>query len=1100
MRMQSAYSELPGGSMRRNLQYFLVAMALFFGLASHIAAQSIKLVQHGSTDNGSTSATTVVVTLSNVNAGDLLTCSLSFGAASAVSLSVADNVNGAWSVANAAHFDSANTQITGQFYLANSKAGTTTITGTVGVANADGAINCQEWSGAATSNPLDQATQQDGTTANASSGSITTAVAGELILGDLENIGSPTAGVGFTLLNSTPYTEISTEYQLQTSAGAIAATWTSSAGNWTAQVATFKPAPVSGSINLVQHGTTDNGGSSSTVVLTLNGVTAGDLLTCSLSFGASSAITLSVADNVNGAWLVANAAHFDSANTQATGEFYFANSKSGNITITGTAGTAGAPQAINCQEWSGAATSSPLDQDAQQDGTVANASSGSITTTVAGELILGDLENIQTPTAGSGFTLINTTAQTWLSTEYQIQTNAGSVAATWTSIAGPWTAQVATFKPASGGGGAPPTITSFSPPSGVVGTSVTITGTNFTGATATKFNGTSATSFTVNSSTQITATVPTGATTGTISVTTPYGTATTSTSFTVNVPAPTITTFSPTSGTPGTSVTITGTNFTGATAVAFHGTAAASFTVNSATQITATVPNGATTGTITVTTPGGTATSSTSFTVNVPAPTITTFSPTSGTPGTSVTITGTNFTGSTAVAFHGTAAASFTVNSATQITATVPNGATTGTITVTTPGGTATSSTSFTVNVPAPTITTFSPTSGTPGTSVTITGTNFTGATAVAFHGTAAASFTVNSSTQITATVPTSASTGAITATTPGGTATSPTSFTFIPPGPSVYYYLEDSLGTSRVITNNTGVVCYDADFYPFGGEVDYTNTCPQNYKFEGKERDTETNNDEFGARYYSWRFGRWLSSDWSAVPVAVPYANLTNPQTLNLYSMVADDPESFADLDGHVAGEWVDPKRAPMPEVGDGSDWAQGYPSKDPNQANQSAQQQLSVADVTKIIQQAQKSGGDPVSTGMQIFNGLGSNASVTGDTLRQAIKESKVDLGGAAADLIQHADSISKSGSNVTITNSSAFSSKQGDVTINFAKTVSFSVGADNKTGLPGFSQIQGLSGKQGKLGADVTKIQVVQRGDARKARLDLSIPFVHPEIPLQ
>jgi len=1018
MRMQSAYSELPGGSMRRNLQYFLVAMALFFGLASHIAAQSIKLVQHGSTDNGSTSATTVVVTLSNVNAGDLLTCSLSFGAASAVSLSVADNVNGAWSVANAAHFDSANTQITGQFYLANSKAGTTTITGTVGVANADGAINCQEWSGAATSNPLDQATQQDGTTANASSGSITTAVAGELILGDLENIGSPTAGVGFTLLNSTPYTEISTEYQLQTSAGAIAATWTSSAGNWTAQVATFKPAPVSGSINLVQHGTTDNGGSSSTVVLTLNGVTAGDLLTCSLSFGASSAITLSVADNVNGAWLVANAAHFDSANTQATGEFYFANSKSGNITITGTAGTAGAPQAINCQEWSGAATSSPLDQDAQQDGTVANASSGSITTTVAGELILGDLENIQTPTAGSGFTLINTTAQTWLSTEYQIQTNAGSVAATWTSIAGPWTAQVATFKPASGGGGAPPTITSFSPPSGVVGTSVTITGTNFTGATATKFNGTSATSFTVNSSTQITATVPTGATTGTISVTTPYGTATTSTSFTVNVPAPTITTFSPTSGTPGTSVTITGTNFTGATAVAFHGTAAASFTVNSATQITATVPNGATTGTITVTTPGGTATSSTSFTVNVPAPTITTFSPTSGTPGTSVTITGTNFTG----------------------------------------------------------------------------------ATAVAFHGTAAASFTVNSSTQITATVPTSASTGAITATTPGGTATSPTSFTFIPPGPSVYYYLEDSLGTSRVITNNTGVVCYDADFYPFGGEVDYTNTCPQNYKFEGKERDTETNNDEFGARYYSWRFGRWLSSDWSAVPVAVPYANLTNPQTLNLYSMVADDPESFADLDGHVAGEWVDPKRAPMPEVGDGSDWAQGYPSKDPNQANQSAQQQLSVADVTKIIQQAQKSGGDPVSTGMQIFNGLGSNASVTGDTLRQAIKESKVDLGGAAADLIQHADSISKSGSNVTITNSSAFSSKQGDVTINFAKTVSFSVGADNKTGLPGFSQIQGLSGKQGKLGADVTKIQVVQRGDARKARLDLSIPFVHPEIPLQ
>ena len=80
----------------------------------------------------------------------------------------------------------------------------------------------------------------------------------------------------------------------------------------------------------------------------------------------------------------------------------------------------------------------------------------------------------------------------------------------------------------------------------------------------------------------------------------------------------------------------------------------------------------------------------------------------------------------------------------------------------------------------------------------------------------------------------------------------------------------------------------------------------PQNYKFEGKERDTETGNDDFGARYYSNRFGRWLSADWSAVPVPVPYANLTNPQTLNLYAMVSDDPESFADLDGHDGWDYA--------------------------------------------------------------------------------------------------------------------------------------------------------------------------------------------------
>ena len=117
----------------------------------------------------------------------------------------------------------------------------------------------------------------------------------------------------------------------------------------------------------------------------------------------------------------------------------------------------------------------------------------------------------------------------------------------------------------------------------------------------------------------------------------------------------------------------------------------------------------------------------------------------------------------------------------------------------------------------------------------------------------------------------------------------------------SIYYYAEDVLGSSRTIVQpGQTSVCYDADFYPYGGERDITVTCSPNYKFEGKERDTETNNDDFGARYYSSRFGRWLSADWSAIPVPVPYANLTNPQTLNLYAMVSDNPETFADLDGH--------------------------------------------------------------------------------------------------------------------------------------------------------------------------------------------------------
>jgi uncharacterized repeat protein (TIGR03803 family) len=78
-----------------------------------------------------------------------------------------------------------------------------------------------------------------------------------------------------------------------------------------------------------------------------------------------------------------------------------------------------------------------------------------------------------------------------------------------------------------------PKIISFSPPSGPVGTPVTITGSGLTQATKVTFNNTVAT-FTVNSDAQITATVPTGATTGKIGVITKGGKAKSSTSFTVN--------------------------------------------------------------------------------------------------------------------------------------------------------------------------------------------------------------------------------------------------------------------------------------------------------------------------------------------------------------------------------------------------------------------------------------------------------------------------------------------------------------------------------------------------------------------------------------
>ncbi len=70
--------------------------------------------------------------------------------------------------------------------------------------------------------------------------------------------------------------------------------------------------------------------------------------------------------------------------------------------------------------------------------------------------------------------------------------------------------------------------------------------------------------------------------------------------------------------------------------------------------------------------------------------------------------------------------------------------------------------------------------------------------------------------------------------------------------------------------------------------------------RYTGKERDAESGLDYFGARYMSSNMGRFMSPDWSESPDPVPYAALADPQSLNLYSYVRNNPLSMADEDGH--------------------------------------------------------------------------------------------------------------------------------------------------------------------------------------------------------
>jgi RHS repeat-associated protein len=117
----------------------------------------------------------------------------------------------------------------------------------------------------------------------------------------------------------------------------------------------------------------------------------------------------------------------------------------------------------------------------------------------------------------------------------------------------------------------------------------------------------------------------------------------------------------------------------------------------------------------------------------------------------------------------------------------------------------------------------------------------------------------------------------------------------------SVAYYFSDHLKTASVITDAAGTITADSDYYPWGGgELQFVANDSNHYKFTGKERDTETNLDYFGARYYSNGLGRWVSADWSATPVPVPYADLGDPQSLNLYGYVRALPTTRLDINGH--------------------------------------------------------------------------------------------------------------------------------------------------------------------------------------------------------
>ncbi len=343
---------------------------------------------------------------------------------------------------------------------------------------------------------------------------------------------------------------------------------------------------------------------------------SGDLLVAAIRARDTSALSTvkGISDSARNVWVKAVTVI---QGTQADGEIWYAAHAVGVAGVTVTV-TTPAALAMTVLDITGTSATA-LDRTVALSANSASASTGTTSaTTQANEIVVGAIGwNAKvTPSAPAGYA-IGTIEQSNASGTASGEQTAWKVVSadgpqgygvTLSSPAG-WTGTMATFAIATS---PPPTVTGFSPSAGPDGGTVSITGSGFTSATGVAFNGISQPVFTVNSDTQVTATVPTGATSGPITVTNSGGAGTSSRSFTVQ---PTITVLNPTSGPIGAAVTISGSGFSGVTGVAFYGGTAATVTTSSDSQISTSVPSGATNGPITVTTAGGTTSSSASFTV-----------------------------------------------------------------------------------------------------------------------------------------------------------------------------------------------------------------------------------------------------------------------------------------------------------------------------------------------------------------------------------------------------------------------------------------------------------------------------------------------------
>jgi RHS repeat-associated protein len=306
-----------------------------------------------------------------------------------------------------------------------------------------------------------------------------------------------------------------------------------------------------------------------------------------------------------------------------------------------------------------------------------------------------------------------------------------------------------------------------------------------------------------------------------------------------------------------------------------------------------------------------------------------------------------------------------------------------------------------------------------------------------------------------------------------------------------IKYYITDHLHSTAMFVDKAGTtaaILDDNDFYPWGGVVPGVGQTTSNnhYKMTGKERDTESGLDYYGARYYGSGMGRFMSPDWAGKPATVPYAEFGDPQSLNLYSYTRNSPIIRVDGDGHDANgmlarpgqagilgsgagdsgfNWTDaPPEADQNtqvleglatgaiDIGAGTDPTGGGSTAAAQNTSETQTKQLTADDVSKGIKAYDSDKGDKQpGRVVKALDAMGNNFTATGDVVRAGVKASGVALPKDADKVLANVVSITRTGDKVVITNEKSMTIKAAG---QLAKTISFTIN----------ESLKGKSGYQG------------------------------------